>query len=119
MANVEVTYDRNNQVKDWVKEHKKELIAIGVGIVGISLLRRSGKQRFELDPRLEDAEKFVNALNKAGKGATRWDALSGDDGRFPLYKLGNVAEFLMAGDPQLFKPDTEVTGVMVFTNVKK
>ena len=119
MANIEVTYDRKDQVKEWVKEHKKELIAIGVGIVGISLLRRSGKTRFELDPRLEDAEKFANALNEAGKNATRWDAMSGSEGPFPLYKLGNVGEFMMAGDPKLFKPDTEVTGVMVFTKVKK
>ena len=115
---VKVTKNKKEQVKAWVNEHKTMLIAGGVAVVTTCIAKKCIDDLICLDPaKFENGrkgvEKFADCLNEISKGATRWDACIGGNKVTKISDLGAIG--IEAVEVAGLKPETEVTGLMIFT----
>ena len=115
---MEVKVTKKEQVKAWMNEHKTMLIAGGVAIVTTCVAKKYIDGLICLDPaRFENGrkgvKKFADCLNEISNGATRWDACIVGNKVTKISDLGAIG--IEAVEVAGLKPETEVTGLMIFT----
>lgn len=113
---VKVTATKKEQLKDFMRRHKKGIICAGALVASVGcyvVLHDSSKPTKE---QLEEWGKFIEKVLRPGVGANLvYTECDGDGGVIAkVSDLGRLGESMSASLGQ-WAPDTEVVGVVVYT----